>query len=108
MTSVVIFGDTSDSRMEAAYKLHSNTRKYVSYMLHVGRLSYEIPEKDMFIRFYPGDMEKAAGLRPDYVVFYDVTIGFRECWEYVMKGRYTELSLKELIELIIGENKEEK
>ncbi len=108
MTSVVIFCHTGESRMRAAYELHSNIRKYVSCMPHVGRLSYEIPEKDMFIRFYPGDIEKAGGLRPDYVVFYDVTIDFRECWEYSMNGRYTELSLKELIELIIGENKEEK
>lgn len=105
MTSVVIFGHTGESRMRAAYKLHSNIGKYVSCMLHVGTLSCEIPEKVMCVGFYPDDMEKAAGLRPDYVVFYDADIDFREHWEYVMKGRYTELSLKELVDLIIGDKK---
>lgn len=50
----------------------------------------------------PGDILKAAGLRPDYVLFYNTFGDFFESWEYCMKGRYIKLkSLDELMQLVV-------
>lgn len=68
----------------------------------------KIEEKDIQIEIRLGDAYSAAGLRPDYVLFYNTTNAFRERWNYIMKGRYRELhSLDELTKLVLMTDKKE-
>ena len=63
-----------------------------------------IDSKNIVIDMRKADIERAAGLRPDYVLFYDASSEFVEYWRYNMGGRYTELkTLDELIWLVIKE-----
>lgn len=68
----------------------------------------KIEEKNIQIEIRLGDAYSAAGLRPDYVLFYNTTNAFRERWNYIMKGRYRELhSLDELTKLVLMTDKKE-
>lgn len=100
---IVIFCDYEKSYRELSNKLLLGICDHVNCRTRHNRKVFEIDEKDIVIDIRPGDILKAAGLRPDYVLFYN-TFGdfFFDSWEYNMKGRYTRLkSLDELIQLVI-------
>lgn len=99
---IVIFCDDSKSYREVSNKLLLGICDYVNCRTRYNRTVFEIDEKDIVIDIRTGDILKAAGLRPDYILFYNTSNDFGESWEYNMKGRYTELkSLDELIQLVI-------
>lgn len=99
---IVIFCDTTKSYLEISDKLLLGICDHVACRTRHNRTVFEIDEKDIVIDIRPGDILKVAGLRPDYVLFYNTSNDFGESWEYNMKGRYTKLkSLDELIQLVI-------
>ena len=99
---IVIFCDDSKSYREVSNKLLLGICNYVNCRTRHDQTVFEIDEKDIVIDIRPGDILKVAGLRPDYVLFYNTFGDFFESWEYNMKGRYTRLkSLDELIQLVI-------
>lgn len=102
---IVIFCDSTNSYQKISDELLSGICDYVTGRTLRNRTVFEIDEKDIKIDIRQGDILKAAGLRPDYVLFYNTSNDFGESWEYNMKGRYTELkSLEELIQLVIKED----
>lgn len=102
---IVIFCDAINSYRKISNDLLLGICDYVACRTRHDRTVFEIDEKDIKIDIRPGDILKAAGLRPDYVLFYNTSNDFGDSWEYNMKGRYTELqSLEELIRLVIKED----
>lgn len=102
---IVIFCDSTNSYQKISDYLISGICDYVTGRTLHNRTVFEIDEKDIKIDIRLGDILKAAGLRPDYVLFCNTSNDFAESWSYNMKGRYTELkSLEELIQLVIKED----
>lgn len=104
---VVIFCGSGNDREQIANDLSANLCNFVSYKAKYGKQIFEIEKKGIRIDMRLADIFKAGGLRPDYVLFHNVSNKFYETWNFSMTGRYKELkSLDELIQLIILTKKE--
>ena len=102
---IVIFCDKGNTFRAVSNKILLAISDYVNCRTKYNRSIFEIDEKDIIIDIRSDDILKAAGLRPDYVLFHQVSKSFIETWEYNMKGRYTEIkSLEELIQMVIKED----
>ncbi len=101
---VVIFcGKISDASI-ISNELLLGICDFVNARTRHNRTVLDIDEKNIYIDIRPGNIDKSAGLRPNYVLFYNTDNEFTEMWRYSMHGRFTELnSLDELIELVIKE-----
>lgn len=101
---IVVFCDHRKSYLELSDKILLGICDYVNCRTRHNRTVFEIDERHILIDIRPGDILKAAGLRPDYVLFYNTSNDFGESWEHNTKSRYTKLkSLDELIQLVIKE-----
>ena len=104
---IVIFCGNGNDREEISNKLSESLCHFASYKAKHGRTVFEIESKDVQIDIRLGDIFKAGGLRPDYVLFHNTSDVFNETWNYSMEGRYKELkSLDDLIQLVAITEKE--
>lgn len=101
---IVIFCSSENSYRSVSDKLLLGICDYVNCRTRHNRTVFEIDSKNIIIDIRPDNILKSAGLRPDYVLFYDTSYDFYKSWDYNMNGRYVKLkSFDDLIQLVIKE-----
>ena len=100
---IVIFCNIARSASFVSTELLLGICDHVNCRTRCNRTVFEIDEKNIIIDIRHADIIKSAGLRPDYVLFYDASYEFIDHWESNMGGRYKGLhNVEELIQLVIG------